>query len=127
MQLQCPRETYGLDGEDHARLHRANSAVLGVVWDIRRGVEEVIDAVSGVLSDDSASCCTRDGLAVADVSGQPSVERTGRTYMAFPRSRKRAPGLHSLMASSKLCRAARMSFLESSSTRPTGYVSFRSP
>ena len=47
--------------------------------------------------------------------------------MVFPRSRKRAPGLHCLMDSSRHLRAVRMSRCESSSTRPTGYVSFRSP
>lgn len=49
------------------------------------------------------------------------------TYIVLPRSRKSVPGLHSLMASSRQWRAVRMSFFWSSSTRPTGYVSFTSP
>ena len=47
--------------------------------------------------------------------------------MALPMSRKSAPGLQSLIASSRLWRDARMTRFESSSIRPTGYVSFRSP
>lgn len=46
--------------------------------------------------------------------------------MTFPRSRKSAPGLQILIASSRASRVTLMSFFESSSIRPTGYVSFRS-
>lgn len=46
--------------------------------------------------------------------------------MVLPRSRKSAPGLQSLIEASRDLRAARMTRCESSSTRPTGYVSFRS-
>lgn len=49
------------------------------------------------------------------------------TDMAFPKSRKSAPGLQILIASSRLSRVVRMSLFDSSSISPTGYVSFRSP
>ena len=53
-------------------------------------------------------------------------EGKGNTHITLPMSRKRAPGLQILMASSRHLRAVRITRNESSSTRPTGYVSFRS-
>src|SRR5712672_1710978 len=50
-----------------------------------------------------------------------------KAYMALPKSRNKAPGLQSLIALSKHSRVVRMSFCDSSSIRPTGYVSLRSP
>lgn len=47
--------------------------------------------------------------------------------MALPKSRNSVPGLQSLIALSKHSRVVRMSFCDSSSILPTGYVSLRSP
>ena len=47
----------------HSRLHRSDGAVLSVVWHVRRTVEEVVDAVAGVLPDHSTPCRTGNGLA----------------------------------------------------------------
>jgi hypothetical protein len=47
--------------------------------------------------------------------------------MTFPISRISAPGLQILIDSSRHFLAVRMSRSESSSIRPTGYVSFKSP
>lgn len=42
------------DGEAHAGLGRSNSLVLGVMWNIRCAVEELVDAVADVATDDLA-------------------------------------------------------------------------
>ena len=47
--------------------------------------------------------------------------------MTFPISRISAPGLQTLIESSRHFLAVRISRSESSSIRPTGYVSFKSP
>ena len=59
-------------------------------------------------------------LTEMSFSNHTWVERRVETHITLPRSRKSAPGLQSLMASSRLCRVVFMSFLDSSSTLPTG-------
>ena len=54
--------TYGLDGEAHAGLHSANSPVLRIMWNIGRGVEHIVDAMSRILADDRATSVAGDRL-----------------------------------------------------------------
>ena len=106
--------------------------------------------MSAVRADDRAAVLTRNRLAGGERDGYeawcggeeegrvsrelyiaPSERdgdggRGGVTHIVLPRSRKSAPGLQSLIDSSRHLRAVRMSRCESSSTRPTGYVSLRS-
>ena len=65
--------THGLDGERHAGLHRPHSLVFGVVRHVRRGVEEVVDAVPAVRAYDRAAVLARDGLAVDTSNGVQST------------------------------------------------------
>ena len=55
--------THRLDGERHARLHRAHGLVFGVVRHVRRGVEKVVHTMAGVRPHDGAAILTRDWLA----------------------------------------------------------------
>jgi len=60
--------TYGLDGEDHARLHGPDCLILGVMRDVGGGVEEIVSAVSSVCSNDSTSIRPGNGLSKPKVS-----------------------------------------------------------
>ena len=53
--LGLPSVDHRLDGEGLARRHDADRLVLGIMRDVGRGVEEVIDAVPRVRADDRAS------------------------------------------------------------------------
>ena len=53
------QDTYGLNGEAHARLHGSDSPVLCVMGNIGCGMEQVVDAVTSVVADDSATRTTR--------------------------------------------------------------------
>lgn len=64
---------HGLNGEAHARLRLADSLVLCVVGDVWRAVEQLIDAVSAVGLNDTATtalCMLLD--CVAEIAEQDS-------------------------------------------------------
>lgn len=64
---------HGLNGEAHARLRLADSLVLGVVRNVWRAVEQLVDAVSAVGLDDAAAtalCVLLD--CVAEIAEQNS-------------------------------------------------------
>ena len=94
-----------------------------------------MNPVTTVLSNHSAAVRARNRFAVHTIkmserkrllrSEKPEKERYNQ--IVFPRSRNRAPGLHSLMASSNECRVVRISLADSSDISPTGYVALRSP
>lgn len=125
--------SYGETIAHHSCFHRSDSLVFGIMRYIRCGMEEVVDSVPGVSADDRAAigACHRFAIRsplVPEAGGWNGIQAAkNKTHIALPRSRKRAPGLQSLMASSRLSRVVRMSFFDSSSISPTGYVSLRSP
>lgn len=47
----------------HAGFHRAYRLVLGVVRDVGRAVEQLMDTVSAISADDGATSCTCDGFS----------------------------------------------------------------
>jgi len=56
-----------LDGKTHARLRLSNRLVLGIVRNIGRAMEELIDAVTAVCPDDAAVfalCVLLDNVAI---------------------------------------------------------------
>jgi len=48
------QRNHGLDCEGHARLALAHRLILGVVWNIGRAVEHLVDAVADISPDDAA-------------------------------------------------------------------------
>ena len=48
----------------HAGFHRANSLVLRVVRDVRCAMEQLMNAMSAISTDDGASRCACNGLSV---------------------------------------------------------------
>lgn len=50
--------TYRLNGEAHAGLHGPDTTILGIVGDVGRAMEQVVDAMSSVLPNHSALCGT---------------------------------------------------------------------
>ncbi len=49
------QSNHGFDGECHAGFALANGLVLGVVWNVGRAVEDCVDAVAHVRSDDATA------------------------------------------------------------------------
>lgn len=118
------------DTTHHPRLHRANSLILGIVQRIRRAVEKVVDSMTSIRSHDRTAIRTGDRFATKQrtlVRRKASNEPPNLSYMIFPMSRMRKPGLQRLMDSSRHSLVVRRSFFESSSIWPTGYVALTSP
>lgn len=135
--VQGARTLEGIRKTHLACLHRPNRLILRIMRDIGRRVEEIVNPVACIRPHDGAPVRARDGLTAPtqppsrinesrDAHAGP-LDVVAWTYIVFPRSRKRKPGLQSLIASSKHSLAVRINFCESSSIRPTGYVSFTSP
>lgn len=122
----------GVDNEvkctHHPRLHCTHCFVLCVMWHIGRTMKEVIDAVPRIRSHGCTTIRTCNGFSNLLEISQRVMDKLSicKTCMTFPMSRNKAPGLHILIDSSKQLRAVRISFLESSSISPTGYVALRS-
>lgn len=89
-------------------------------------MEKVINSVSGIRSDRRAAVCPCNWFAGISQCGSAHRFQC-YTHMTFPISRISAPGLQILIDSSRHFLAVRISRSESSSIRPTGYVSFKSP
>ena len=51
----CTETDHWLNREAHSRLRFTNSLVLRVMWNVRRAVEQLIDAMSAVCLDDAAA------------------------------------------------------------------------
>jgi hypothetical protein len=112
----------------HACFHGSDCLVLGVMRHIGGTMEKVINSVSSVRSDRRAAICPSNGFAGNGLRQFGSPHRfQSFTHMIFPISRISAPGLQILIDSSRHFLAVRISRSESSSIRPTGYVSFKSP
>lgn len=112
----------------HAWFHGPDCLVLCIMRHVRGAMEEIIDSVSSVCPDRRAA--VRPSNRFTRDCGGRFVDPRGfyfRTHMTFPISRISAPGLQILIDSSRHFLAVRMSRCESSSIRPTGYVSFKSP
>lgn len=88
-----------------------------------------MDTVSTICSHSRTSMSPCQRLTKARRLTLCKKKRGGdkRACIILPISLNRAPGLHILIDSSRQMRAVRISFSDSSSTRPTGYVSFKSP
>ncbi len=117
----------------HAGLHRPDRFVLSVMGDIRVAMEELMDAMAGVVTHDRAPILPCNGFAKQERSDEGLIRAKGRvedsrnTHITFPMSRKSTPGLQIAIAASRASLVVRINFLESSSISPTGYVAFRSP
>ena len=66
---------HGLDCEAHSWFHCPDSAILGVVRNVGCTVEEVIDAMAGVLPDHSTPCGAshRFSTILASVNRRPNI------------------------------------------------------
>ena len=117
----------GEEGQTHhAWLHRPGRLVLRVVRDVGVPVEELVDTVCDDGSHDGVPVRSCDGFTTMVVIRGTEESRNNQTNMTLPISRKSAPGLQILIASSRHLRVVRMSFFDSSSISPTGYVALRS-
>lgn len=85
-----------------------------------------MDAVCDDGPHDGVSVRSCDGFTTTVVIRGTEGSRNDQTNMTLPTSRKSAPGLQILIASSRHLRVVRMSFFDSSSISPTGYVALRS-
>lgn len=86
-------------------------------------MEEIIDAVTGIGTDNCTPICTCNRLSLNERQAldQNQKKITGKAaHITLPMSRSKAPGLHILMASSRDSRVVRISLAESSSISPTG-------
>ena len=79
-----------------------------------------MDTVGDDGPHDGVSVRSCDGFTTMVVIRSTEESRNKETNMTLPISRKSAPGLQILMASSRHSRVVRMSFLDSSSISPTG-------
>lgn len=96
-------------------------------------MEELIDAMAGVVAHDRAAILFRNGFTKHERSDEWLIRAKLReqgarnTHITFPMSRKGTPGLQIAIAASRASLVVRINFLDSSSISPTGYVAFRSP
>jgi hypothetical protein len=112
----------------HSNFHGSDCLVLGVMRHIGGTMEHIINSVSSVCSDRRAAVCPSNRFTGnRHVSLEARIDSQSCTHMTFPISRISAPGLQTLIDSSRHFLAVRISRSESSSIRPTGYVSFKSP
>lgn len=123
------RWAHGLDGKDHAGLHDSYGLVLRVVWNIRWTVEHLVHAMSRVSPHRCTALFVGYWLTVVRYfvvrfrctrGGEPKQAYIDATYITFPMSLKRAPGLQILIASSRHFLVTRISLSESLSMAPTG-------
>ena len=112
----------------HSRFHGSDCLILGVMRHIGGTMEQIINSVSSVCSYRRAAVCPSNRFTGnCHVSLEARIDSQSCTHMTFPISRISAPGLQTLIDSSRHFLAVRISRSESSSICPTGYVSFKSP
>lgn len=101
---------------------------LGIMRDIGGGgMEKRVDAVPRVGPNRRAPIGAGNRFTINASRGPQYQVGTDSTCMIFPTSRMRAPGLQISIDLSRHSREVRISFADSSSILPTGYVPLTSP
>ena len=90
-------------------------------------MEELVDSVGRESSYHRAAFALGNWFTgMGSVGHVEIIAQTQDTYITFPISLQRAPGLQILIAASRHSRVTRISFSDSASIFPTGYVALRS-
>lgn len=104
----------------HSGFHRPHRLVLRIMRDVGRTMEKLVDPMARICTHGGTPVGPRVRFAVYDDQVNWILNFTkAHPHMVFPISLIKAPGLQSLMASSRHSRVVRISFLDSSSISPT--------
>lgn len=110
-----------------AGFNRKELRYLGIMRNIRRGMEITVDPMPSVHPNGLAPIRTSMRFTRREMVRRARAARIRTTSIILPISLNNAPGLHIAIALSRHSRDVRMSFADSSSIWPTGYVAFTSP